>query len=380
MLDLVGSIEPPTVAIREITTADHDVVIGLHDALFPGTHTTGAALVAGHGETHRRLVVESGGTVVGYIAVERQPDGGGYIDFVGVAPSARRKGLGGELVRAGVAELRRLGATTVASDRAGGEHRCSRPVPVARVPRGARGDPAASRVLARLTRRSVCHGGRVLGRRLHLLSAGVTLASMVAYPAGRRGGTARRALSSVVVGGLFATTITATVRRWGLARASSAALVGLVGSGAVEWLGVDSARPFGRYAYSAALRPQLRGVPVIVPMAWVAMAVPAREVAHAALGSRSTPIRRIAGGAVALTAWDLFLDPQMVGEGYWTWARVGHYRSIPVTNFAGWLLVGAAMMVVLEVALPPSDRRARARRRVRNDRGDGDAGVRDVVP
>ena len=58
---------------------------------------------------------------------------------------------------------------------------------------------------------------------------------------------------------------------------------------------------------------------------------------------------------MALAAWDLFLDPQMVGEGYWSWARVGRYRSIPVTNYAGWLLVGAAIMAVLEVALPPGD-------------------------
>lgn len=113
VLDLVGPIEPPTVAVREITTDDHGAVIGLHDALFPGTHTIGAALVAGHDERHRRLVIESGGAVVGYIAVERQPDGSGYIDFLGVAPSARRKGLGGELVRAGVAELRRMGAVTI---------------------------------------------------------------------------------------------------------------------------------------------------------------------------------------------------------------------------------------------------------------------------
>jgi ribosomal protein S18 acetylase RimI-like enzyme len=113
VLDLVGPIDPPTASVREITTDDHEVVIGLHEALFPGTHTTGATLVAGHDETHRRLVIESGGAVVGYVAVERQPDGSGYIDFLGVAPSARRKGLGGELVRAGVAELRRMGAATI---------------------------------------------------------------------------------------------------------------------------------------------------------------------------------------------------------------------------------------------------------------------------
>ena len=41
------------------------------------------------------------------------------------------------------------------------------------------------------------------------------------------------------------------------------------------------------------------------------------------------PTRR-ALGAAALTAWDLFLDPQMVGEGYWRWAAPGAYRGIPL--------------------------------------------------
>ena len=75
-------------------------------------------------------------------------------------------------------------------------------------------------------------------------------------------------------------------------------------------------------------------------------------MAHAALGTRSTPVARIVAGAVALTAWDLFLDPQMVGEGYWSWARVGRYRGIPVSNFAGWFVTSLAVMAALEVALP----------------------------
>ena len=60
--------------------------------------------------------------------------------------------------------------------------------------------------------------------------------------------------------------------------------------------------------------------------------------------SRSTPVTRIALGSAALTAWDLFLDPQMVGEGYWVWARRGLYRGIPLGNFVGWFLTGLGVM------------------------------------
>jgi putative membrane protein len=58
-------------------------------------------------------------------------------------------------------------------------------------------------------------------------------------------------------------------------------------------------------------------------------------------------------GSAALTAWDLFLDPQMVGEGYWKWARRGVYRGIPLTNYLGWFVTGLGVMALLEATLPP---------------------------
>lgn len=113
VLVLEGPLDEPKIEIREIARADHDAVATLHERLFPGTHTTGRDLVDAHDETHRRLVVDVDGVVAGYIAVERQADGCGYIDYLGVAPDVRRRGLGAELVRAGVAELHRLGSTSV---------------------------------------------------------------------------------------------------------------------------------------------------------------------------------------------------------------------------------------------------------------------------
>lgn len=192
------------------------------------------------------------------------------------------------------------------------------------------------------------------GRVLAVVPPAVALAGMIATPLVTRGGTARRTLSSVVVGGLFATTASAATRRWGVPRTVAAAGVVAGATTAVEHVGTRTGLPFGRYAYTGSLRPTVAGVPAIVPLAWFAMAVPARETAHAALAGRSNPATRIAVGAAALTAWDLFLDPQMVGEGFWRWARPGRYRDIPLTNYVGWLLTAAGVMAVLEIALPPT--------------------------
>ena len=113
VLTLDGELAAPTIPIRPVTADDATSVGSLHEKLFAGTHTTGAALVAGADGTHLRLVAERGGEVVGYVAVERQADGDGYIDYVGVAEAARRQGLGAELIRAGVAALRPLGCQRI---------------------------------------------------------------------------------------------------------------------------------------------------------------------------------------------------------------------------------------------------------------------------
>ena len=142
------------------------------------------------------------------------------------------------------------------------------------------------------------------------------------------------------------------MRRWGLPRAGAAASATAVATGVIERVGTRTAVPFGRYAYTEVLRPQIAHVPIIVPLAWFAMGLPSREAAHAALGGQSTPARRIVVGSVAMTAWDLFLDPQMVGEGYWAWAKRGAYRGIPLSNFAGWFLTGLVIMTFFEKILP----------------------------
>lgn len=48
-----------------------------------------------------------------------------------------------------------------------------------------------------------------------------------------------------------------------------------------------------------------------------------------------------------MTAWDLFLDPQMVAWGLWVWTQPGGYFDIPWINFLGWLLASALITAVV---------------------------------
>jgi GNAT superfamily N-acetyltransferase len=96
---------------RRITDTTAEAVAALHDRLFPGTHTVGTTLVTAE-RTHIRTADVDGRTA-GYIAFEAQPDGAGYVDFVGVEPAQRRRGVGRALVVDACRELAAGGATAV---------------------------------------------------------------------------------------------------------------------------------------------------------------------------------------------------------------------------------------------------------------------------
>ena len=107
---------------------------------------------------------------------------------------------------------------------------------------------------------------------------------------------------------------------------------------AAELHGVATGKPFGRYHYSGKLGPRVGGVPLLAAAAWAMMARPSWVVA-----GHLTPRRipRIVLAAGALTAWDVFLDPRMAREGYWTWPDGGRYEGVPASNFLGWWITGA---------------------------------------
>ena len=159
----------------------------------------------------------------------------------------------------------------------------------------------------------------------------------------------RATLTTVVVVAFAATTTALAATVWGWRRALVTAGVVVAATTVLERVGTSTGLPFGSYRYTGALSPEVAGVPLAVTLAWLAMAVPAREVA-----ARLAPAgwRRAVLGAVALTAWDVMLDPQMVDEGYWVWSGGGPWRDVPLSNYAGWLVSSLGVMVLLDRLLP----------------------------
>jgi putative membrane protein len=191
--------------------------------------------------------------------------------------------------------------------------------------------------------------------------AAATVLAQIAYPL--VGGDARDTLTVATVVLFAVTSLGHALLARGVRAAAVLLVVGGGGGLVAEAIGVATGVPFGRYDYADSLGPMLLGVPLVIPLAWIMMAWPARLVALRLTRGRLTwgrltrgRVARVAVGALALASWDLFLDPQMVDAGHWRWAEprpsLPGVPTVPLTNYAGWLLVAALLMLALDVLLP----------------------------
>jgi uncharacterized membrane protein len=121
---------------------------------------------------------------------------------------------------------------------------------------------------------------------------------------------------------------------------------------AFEAIGAATDFPFGSYRYTDLLQPQFIGVPLLIPLAWLMMLPPSWAVAQSLNGSCSG-IRFVVLSALAFTAWNLFLDPQMVKWNLWIWKSNGFYFGIPLINFVGWFLASALITALVRPNIIP---------------------------
>ncbi|MFO7634677.1 MAG: carotenoid biosynthesis protein [Caldilinea sp.] len=139
---------------------------------------------------------------------------------------------------------------------------------------------------------------------------------------------------------------------WGVRAVLRMAALVIPLSWLIERIGSTTGFPFGAYHYTGALSPLIGGVPAVIPLAWLMMLPPAWAIAYAITGSvRGWRFVLVSG--LAFTAWDLFLDPQMVGWGYWVWENPGLYFGIPLVNYIGWLLSSMLLTQVVRPPIPP---------------------------
>lgn len=144
---------------------------------------------------------------------------------------------------------------------------------------------------------------------------------------------------------LVASVLGVLLQAWGIGRTVRLLVIILPTTWAIEWIGSTTGFLFGHYHYTILLQPQLGGVPLLIPLAWLMMLPPAWAVAAVITRGR-LGWRFVLVSALTFTAWDFFLDPQMVNWGYWVWEQPSGYFGIPWLNFLGWAL-SAALLTIL---------------------------------
>jgi uncharacterized membrane protein len=196
------------------------------------------------------------------------------------------------------------------------------------------------------TRRRSASGTRAVVPWLFALAA---IGAQVAYPLVEGEGLRRVTIAAVVL--FFLASVTHASVHFGGRWALGLVVITAGGGLAAEAVGVRTGVPFGEYAYDRSLGWQVLSVPVVVPLAWTMMGYPLFLAARRISRRWAAPL-----GGLGLAAWDLFLDPQMVGDRRWTWAdptpHLPGVTGVPVTNYLGWLVVGTLMMALLDAALP----------------------------
>jgi putative membrane protein len=161
--------------------------------------------------------------------------------------------------------------------------------------------------------------------------------------------------TALTAASLFAFSLTYAIARHGLGRAIAMLMASFAVALTLEYLGSSTGFLFGDYDYTDRLGPQLLGkVPAIIPVAWFMMLYPAwatsdflltRVGARAAYGLLNAGMR-ITVAALAMTAWDLSLDPRMVADGNWIWETAGPYFGIPLSNYLGWFVTAALIYII----------------------------------
>lgn len=189
---------------------------------------------------------------------------------------------------------------------------------------------------------------------------GAAVLAQIGYPLAS--GAVRDAVTIAIVVLVATAALVHACQSRGPRTAVALAAVTIPGGFAVEVLGVHTGVPFGRYHYTGGLGPVWLGVPLVIAFAWTMLAWPA---ALAARRLCRGPGARVVVGAWALAAWDVFLDPQMVAAGHWSWhdprPHLPGVPTVPTGNFVGWLAVALLVSLALQRVLrnaPDGDDRA----------------------
>ena len=156
------------------------------------------------------------------------------------------------------------------------------------------------------------------------------------------------------VAGFLAFFLVAGACDLGRARTLGFLLWGFVVALGAELWSTRTGVPFGLYHYTGATSGAelyLSNVPFFSPLsfpflAYASLCLTRRALGPGRAGSRAGRLRLVGLSGALMTCLDVVIDPLAVRGGRWflghlfTYPQAGIYFGVPLSNFAGWLLVG----------------------------------------
>lgn len=151
--------------------------------------------------------------------------------------------------------------------------------------------------------------------------------------------------TSVFLGVQFLVTLTyyvSVARAWPALVATVLLMVLAIG---IEFVGVTTGYPFGRYYYSYFLEPFVIGnVPLAISFAWFALVVNSFLASLFLSGSPEKSLLNVTGAALLVLGIDMTLEPfAALVNRYWTWTD----GRIPIANFVAWAALALTFAFVL---------------------------------
>ena len=111
----------------------------------------------------------------------------------------------------------------------------------------------------------------------------------------------------------------------------------------IEYIGVTSGFPFGRYHYTNTLSPAIFGVPLAITLSWFSVSVNSFLIAKFSL-FESKNVYIVLLSAFIILGVDLLLEPFASSvNGYWVWEG----SKIPLQNYISWFIAGLLFSYLL---------------------------------
>lgn len=119
----------------------------------------------------------------------------------------------------------------------------------------------------------------------------------------------------------------------------------------IEYIGVETAWPYGAFEYGVSLGPMIGGIPVALPVFFIPLVLNAYILVLTLIPDRLNQFGVRLGFTIPLIVLlDVILDPAAVALGFWTYAEGGFFYAVPISNYLGWVLSATIAAILVEMS------------------------------